>query len=286
MKALRLFAAGVFCLLGVSATPISFIDLYGTQAFTQTADGAAAASGAYLGTNVYLQNAGDFTSATVTPPGGSPLNMPASGTTTFHYGSPLAADLAALDTDFPTGVYTYDIAGPGGNPDAPSTVTVTRPANAYATSTPFLTNFSALGGMDPTQGLMVTWDAFTGGLNPTNDPVDPVNNSYVFFGIVRDSDQALVFDAGFQPGTATSVMVGANTLAANTAYSYFLIFSNRTLGTTTSGKTDFGPVFGFDLRTDGSFTTGAAATPEPVSMGLVVSGLALMALRRRQIRRG
>lgn len=283
MKAIHLFVAGTLSVLGVSATPISFIDLFGTQVSTQTADGSTAAIGAYLGTNVYLQNSGDFTSATVTPPGGSATNMPASSATTFYYGSPLMVDLAALDAAYPTGLYTYDIAGPGGNPDAPSTVTVTRPANAYATSTPFLTNFSALGGMNPAQSLMLTWDSFTGALNPTNDSSDPDHNSYVFFGIIRDSDSVNVFEAGFQPGTSTATTLAANTLAPNTAYTFYLIFSNRAIGTTTSGTTAFPPIFGFDLRTEGSFLTGdAVAAPEPMSMGLVFSGLALLAFRRRR----
>ncbi len=283
MKVLSFIAACTLSAAGLSAAPISYIDLFGSQVFTQTTDGSASAAGAYLGTNVYLQNAGDFTSAMFTPPGGIATNMPAGSPTTFYFGSASFADLATMDAAYAPGVYAYDSAGPGGNPDAPSNVTVTRPANAYGTATPYLTNFSSLVNMNPAAGLVVNWDSFAGALNPTNDPKMPDSLSFVFFTVTRDSDSATVFDASFLPGTSTSAFLAANTLAGNTAYSFNLVFSNRVIGTTTSGTTDFGPLFGFDLRTGGSFTTGdAVATPEPYSLGLVFSGLALIALRRRK----
>ncbi|MGJ5815797.1 PEP-CTERM sorting domain-containing protein [Paludibaculum fermentans] len=282
MRVLSSIVACTISVMGLSAAPVSFIDLFGTQVFTQTSDGSAAATGAFLGTHVYFQ-AGDFTSATFTPPGGIATNMPVSSSTTFYFGSTSFADLAAMDAAYAPGVYAYDSAGPGGNPNAPSNVTVTRPANAYGTSTPYLTNFSSLANMNPALGLLVNWDAFTGGLNPTNDPKVPDAYSYVFFTITRDSDNAIVYDAGFLPGATASTFLAANTLAGNTAYTFNLVFSNRMIGTTTSGTTDFPPTYGFDLRTLGSFTTGPmTATPEPASMGMVLSGLVLIALRRRK----
>jgi hypothetical protein len=93
-----------------------------------------------------------------------------------------------------------------------------------------------------------------------------------------------VFSDDFQPSSTSNVVIPGGTLAANTAYSFTLIYDERIVGTDANGSgiTTFQL---FDDRTTGDFTTGNAVvpTPEPSSLalGLIVVGLLANRMRRK-----
>jgi hypothetical protein len=76
------------------------------------------------------------------------------------------------------------------------------------------------------------------------------------------------------------VSVPGSTLLANHTYSYKLIFDNLLYGFDAADG-----VFtqqGFDVRTDGSFTTGALPAPEPGTFVLLALGLGGRALLKKR----
>jgi hypothetical protein len=67
----------------------------------------------------------------------------------------------------------------------------------------------------------------------------------------------VVFQSSFQSPSSTATLIAAHTLAPNTQYNFELDFSDRlVVGSTTQG---------FDMRTDGSFTTGPRPVPGPIA---------------------
>ena len=258
-----------------SADPISFVDVYLSQVFTQAGAGAPTLTGYYFSSNLHLQNQGDFTGATVTTPGGAinALSLSADGLA-FGFSSPLFATLPAFNSAYPPGSYTFNASG---GTSGPQTVATAPFATAYATAAPFLTNFSSLSSFNPANPFTFIWNAFGGALSGAN------TDSLIFFDIFNHTTGSLIYSAGFLPSGATSATVPGLTFQSNTAYDFQLVYSNRQLADNASGSAAFRSVLGSDLRTSGTFTTGSTATPEPASlfsMGLFVVG-AMTVMRRR-----
>jgi hypothetical protein len=81
--------------------------------------------------------------------------------------------------------------------------------------------------------------------------------------------------------SATSCTIDPQALSTNTTYSWELDFSDR-VETTVDGVLTFTD---FDVRTDGSFTTAAAATPEPSTWAMMLLGfVGIGYLGRRRMR--
>lgn len=259
---------------------ISFVNLFFTGAASQTGNGNTLTSnGYYFTTTLTSVNPGDFAAATLTYPGpASPVALTPSGPSTLTYFSSTYPTSAALSADYPFGTYTYNTTG--GNVGAAST-NVTLTANHYPTAQPFLTgtDYAGLQGVNAGGPITLHFSPYA------NDPA--VNNQITFFTVFDTTLNTFVYDAGFLPSSTTSVTLGANTLQAGHNYIYELINSNRVQ--LSSPGAGFNAEEGFDLRTTGTFAT--AATPEPGSLALLLSGsiggsLLLWRRRRRSMLRG
>ena len=269
-----------------SAATISSVDLFATNAFSQTSNSQPTTSiGYFFAARLYLENPGDFSAANVILPGGvQPTNgtngganpdMALTNTTTFEYQSPFLS-LSALNSEFPTGTYTYAATG---SPD--QTVAVSWAGPDYATSVPYITDYSSLVGMNSAAAFGVTLDAFTNALSGTCG-ASGTTCSYIFFDIYNSSNVD-VFSHDFAPSSTTSINIPSGTLQPGMTYTYTLYYSNRQVESYTSGSAQFDPQFGSDLVTTGSFTTAeAATTPEPSTAVLTLLGIAAAIFARQK----
>jgi M26 IgA1-specific Metallo-endopeptidase N-terminal region len=184
--------------------------------------------------------ADDYTSATATYPGvGSPQTLSLITPTGFDFTSPEFTSLTTLQTAYPFGTYT--VTATGNQPT--STSSISYQANYFPNSIPALTNFSSLNGLDPENDFTVNYNSFTPDAN--------VTTGYTFLTIWTADTHQVVFHDDFQSPSSTEALIPANTLFPNTAYTFELDFSDRVVvGSTTQG---------FDMRTDGSFTTSPVA---------------------------
>jgi hypothetical protein len=89
-----------------------------------------------------------------------------------------------------------------------------------------------------------------------------------FGGVARADDRTLPV----APDLIYSQYPLLGATAAWLARSFFrdIGHSNRDI-LSNPGDADFGPQLGFDTRTDGTFTTAAAATPEPAGAAMLAS---------------
>lgn len=219
-----------------------------------------------------MQNPGDFNTASVTYPGpGSPANLPISGTS-FGFSTPYFSSLAALQLQYPFGTYTYT---------ATNTITSTSQigalnyaANLFTSNIPALSSstFTGLTGLNPAAPFNAGFNSFT--------PAAGSSEGFTFFTVYDGTTGNVVFTNGFLSPSTTGVTIPANTLLANHSYNFELDFSDRLDGFDSVHQTFTEQ--GFDIRTDGSFRTGAAVTgvPEPASGALLLTGFVAAALKR------
>lgn len=256
-----------------AAADISYVDLFRSLVYSQTADAAAAAGGAFFSTRVFLPAAGGFDAAEFTPPSSpSPVAMSPFGPSAYIYTSLPLAGQPALDAAFPAGVYAYSLARTGGGSPATSAIDYSG-SDDYPGSVPYLngTSYSNLQGMRADSPITVT-------INPYVNATTP-DDAIVFF-VVRDSADATMFDSGPLPAATTAITIPGGQLLAGSSYGYELIYSNRVLRPI-DGSTDFANQIGFDYRTSGQFTT--AAVPEPSNWALLLLGVAGLGWRSRRI---
>lgn len=184
---------------------------------------------------------GDFNAATAVFPGtGSPQSLPLLDPLRFDFGSQHFSSLAALHSSY--GFGTYTVTATGSQPT--SSVSLSYQADHFAQNTvPYIINYNALNGFDPTKDFTVVHNAFT---------PDPQTTGFEFFYIWDDAHH-LVFKDEFDSASNTTSLIQAGTLAPNTHYTFELDFSDR-FGFSNGEE-------GFDLRTDGAFATGAGSPP-------------------------
>lgn len=272
-----LLAVGASLLLAAGRPPraeaqISFVDLFRSQALTQSGNGSSlATSGFFFNSRVFSVNPGDFTAGTITYPGpGSPASMAPADASTLFFGSPLLASQAVMDADFPTGTYAFDVSGPSITDSASADYT----ADFYPQSLPFLdsTNYTDLQGMNAAAPFAFSFSPFTTGSG--------VDASFIFLTIFDVNTATLAFDAGFLAPTTSGLVLPANTLLPGHDYIYELIFSNRVL--VPSPGADLSAQLGFDYRTQGRFTT--SAVPEPggavAALGFILVSASVLRRRR------
>jgi hypothetical protein len=268
----------VATLPGAKASDISFVNAFKNLTSNQTGNGnTLTAAGGFFSAAIFANVGNAYTSANMVFPGPTspvPLVVSPTDNTFYSFQTGSFATQAAMDAAFPFGTYTYNGINGGGT----DTTSYSYTADHYATSSPFLTgtDFSSLQGMNTAQAFTVHFSPFNGAVS------GPISSSFIFFTVFDFTKNMSVFDAGFLPTNTASVTIPANTLTAGDSFAYELDFSNR-FGIDTL-NTDFPAQFGFDVRTDGTFTAAAAvaATPEPSTMVLLGGGLLVASLIRRR----
>jgi hypothetical protein len=258
---LGLAVAGLVAAAGAARTQVTEADIGVNPTFEQTGAGTVS-TGGFFSARAFVNSAGDFTGGTVTYGGpGSPQALGYSpGDVAREYGSPLDPSFSDLQSNFPTGDYTFGLTG---GTQGPESVTVNYAGGAYS-NTPSLTSASYTG----LQGLNAA-DPYTVTFN--NMVVSPkANESFIFFSILDASNVAVVND-GFLPSNTTSVPIAGGTLAPGQTYTFELIFDDRITGNDPNGV----PIAQFyDSYTGGSFTTAAGSVPEPSTWAMMLIGFA------------
>jgi hypothetical protein len=117
---------------------------------------------------------------------------------------------AAFETAFPNGRYNFTISLAGGGV---KTGSVNLTGDAYP-NTPRVSNYSAAQGINPAADFVLSWDSFVGGTAADFIEVeveDPMTCASPF-------ESRSPGEPGALNGASTSVVIPANTLAANQTY--------------------------------------------------------------------
>jgi hypothetical protein len=261
------------------AAPAAFADtitgyIINNTSYSQTSNSAPTTPfGYFFDIGAFFSTAGDFTSGSATYPGpASPQALSLFLPTELQYQTPFYPSLSALHVDYPFGTYSITATGPAGT----QTANIVYGADYFTSNVPYLTNYGSLAGLNPAANFTVDYLPFT--------PNPGTNAAYTFLTFYNASTGAVVFGNEFQPPTSTSTVIPAGTLAPDTTYDFELNFDDRIVGYDSTDMTYIEQEF--DVRTDGSFTTGAAVVPEPAP--LAVLGVALLGLafgaRRNSLR--
>jgi hypothetical protein len=248
---------------------ISFVDTFRNNSFTQTGnENSLSIQGSFLSFRLTSAGPNDYNTVQATYPGpGSAAALSPVDATHFLYQTGFYPTQAAMDTEFPTGIYTIAGRSASGS-DATS---FDYSTDAYPLTLPYLTgaNYTELQRIDVGAPFTFQFSPFT--------PNPSANEAFLFFTIFDYTANAIVFDAGFQPSTTTGLTLPANTLLPGRQYAYELIFSDRVF--VPSPGAAFDAQIGFDLRTTGVFAT--PSVPEPSSLLMVVIGLLACGWRYR-----
>lgn len=251
---------------------ISFVDMYRTNQYVQTANGAAgtAFDSSYVDFDLIASTANEFSTVLAFYPGpDSPATLTPYGEPgRYSYRSPIFTTAGARDIAYPTGTYTFTA-----NSSSENATTMINYANdAYSATLPFLmgTTFSDAQGLNSAA-------PFTFQLSPFI-PDANADDKFIFFNIFDAVTGDVVFSSNFLPPNTTSVSLNAGTLNPDTAYVLDLDYSDRVF--TASPGADFDATLGFDVRTEAGFFT--APVPEPGSTALLALGgfVVLLVLKR------
>jgi hypothetical protein len=250
--------------LPVHATDILYAIQFDNLQYNQSSNSSTTFNQAFYSSGLYESAYGDYSSVGLTCTlgsacGGVALTPPTSPNTEFVYQTPGLASQAAMQAMFGFGTYTLTT-------NTALTTSYSYAANDYA-STPLVTDYSSLQGADAA-------DKITFDLNPYGNTIG-ASASFIFLTIYDDTTSTQVVDDAFLPATTTSIVVNGGTLSPGNTYTYEVDYSNRVFTPETNSV--FDAQLGFDERTDGNFTTAAAAVPEPGSIALLTTGLPLLA---------
>ncbi|MEY9748875.1 ELWxxDGT repeat protein/VCBS repeat-containing protein [Bradyrhizobium japonicum] len=212
--------------------------IFDNTVFNQTSDTAPPVPWFYFfSIGATFLTAGDYSVASASYPGaGSPQTLALIAPTKFDFSSSAFTSFSTLQAAYPFGTYT--VTGIGNQ--ISSTSSVSYQANYFTSAVPFITNYSGLNGLNPSTDFTVHYNSFT--------PDAHVTTGFTFLTIWNASTHQVVFHDDFQSPSSTTALIPANTLSPNTNYTFELEFSDLLIvGSSTQG---------FDMRTDGSFTTG------------------------------
>lgn len=258
------------------ASSISYVDSFRNISYEQTGNGnSLSLNGAFFSAELNATSDGAYTSASVSLPNGQTIDLPQTAPGDFLYQTSLLANQTAMDAAFPTGTYTFT----GTNGALTDTATLEYSSDDYSQTLPYLigNDYSNLQGMNASQSFTFDLSPFTPGTNPDQ------TNAFIFLTVYDDATGDVAFTDGFLAPSDTTITMAGGTLDPGTAYSYEIDYSDRDDAVGSGGQ--FDPELGFDVRTDGTFTTAPAvtATPEPSSFLLMGTGLlaGICGVRRR-----
>jgi hypothetical protein len=256
---LGLAVVGLFAAAGGAEAQIVNADVGVNPTYEQTAGGVNS-TGGFFSARAFEGSPGDYSGGTLTFGGaGSPEPLTYVPSDVALEFSDSNASFSALQSLYPTGDYVFDLTA-GSQPD--TSIGIDYLGGAYS-NVPFITNFSALQGLNASQ-------SFTVDLNPYA-PGTVATASSIFFSVTNSSGTE-VFGTDGLSDTTTSITIPGGTLAAGGSYTFDLLFDNRI------GGSDFingYPVTQFyDTHTDGSFSTAAGAVPEPSTWAMLLIGFA------------
>lgn len=123
---------------------------------------------------------------------------------------------APVEFRFPNGDYVFNIQAATSNQQ----VTVNFPSSLTAPPSPRLSNYAAAQAIDPAQPFTLAWDLFAGGTAGDCIHVEIYGNVF---------KTPALGEAGALNGTATSIVIPANTLQPNHTYSGCVTFYDYTL---------------------------------------------------------
>lgn len=191
------------------------------------------------------------TAVTLTVPGGSPQPM-----SSFFGGSYFLVDstndLSKLDALYPPGNYTFTVTG---SPN--QIVPANLPANAIPNA-PHLSNYAAAQTINAGAAFTLRWDAFVGGRAIDSISVQVYNSSpALVFQITNSAGCPSVL-----PGTATSVVIPANTLMSNQTYTAHLLFL-KNISTDTNSFPGSVVFVGGESATEMTIATGTGGLVPP-----------------------
>jgi hypothetical protein len=236
------------------AGTVVFYSVFKNIAYTQTGNAQPTTpSSFFVNGGVFSNLANDLTSGSVTNnSSAASFNMSVANPNTLSYGG-FESSLAAMNAAFPDG--STDQFSVTSTSQGTLSDSLPQPASSLFTSNiPYLTNFNGLKGMNPNGAFTVHF--------PSTQPVGVTNDSNIYFSVFG------AIGSGGLPNSATSFVIPAHTLLPNTTYTFELDYSNR-LDTPATGNFSGGTgIAGYDVRTDGTFTTGPASVPEPASIAL------------------
>jgi hypothetical protein len=216
------------------AADVSFYLVAKGQVFSQTASGPPVLklNPDRFSSVVGLAATNAVTNATVQALPGGPANALALqaggiiGTRDQFSFSAKYATTSALDTAYPNGNYKCVIQAVH---DGRQTATLPLNGDAYPASDPYLINFTAAQTIDPAAGFTLTWPAFSGGT--ANDFILVTISDTVANGPFSTPDPG---QPGRLDGTATSLVIPANTLPGGALLTGSLIFIKVAARDTTS----------------------------------------------------
>ena len=261
----------------IRASDISFVDIFGNIGYQQTDNGNSLANaGDFFSADLNAKVPNPYSSASLAYPGaGSPQSLTQISPEDYHFQSGSFATLADMEAAYPFGTYSFSGTNGGGT----QTARLNYTADDYAQSNPYLigTDYTQLQGMDSSQGFTFHFSPFVTGPDATE--------SFIFFTIFDETTNTLVVNDGFLSPATASEFVAGGTFTPGHLYDYELDYSNRDL----FACPDFcgaqlTPVLGFEVRSDGLFSTaGPATVPEPQSYAMVLAiGLGFLLTRRRR----
>jgi methionine-rich copper-binding protein CopC len=129
------------------------------------------------------------------------------------------SDLSAV---FGNGNYIFTVIAASSNEQ----VTVNLSSGIAQPAAPQISNYTQAQAIDPTQPFTLKWNAFAGGSS----------SDTIFFSIPEVFQSASPGTAGGLNGTATSIVIPANTLAADTSYSAYVSFYHITVTTNRAAR--------------------------------------------------